>query len=100
PEMRVLYWGYDNVVEGTASGFPADMVSLSGSGCRLSSKGGGQYIAKVDRGTRKASISVSGKKEDGGSVSLGKFDFNCKPMPPALIKYGSVEAGGTASYTE
>ena len=100
PEMRVLYWGYNNIVEGTASGFPADMVTLSGSGCSLSSKGQGQYIAKVDRGTRKASISVSGRKEDGSSVSLGKFDFNCKPMPPALIKFGSVESGGTASYTE
>ena len=101
PEMRVLYWGYNNIVEGTASGFPADMVTLSpSSGCSLSSKGQGQYIAKVGRGTRKASISVSGRKEDGSSVSLGKFDFNCKPMPPALIKFGSVESGGTASYTE
>ncbi|UKN03285.1 hypothetical protein K6119_07130 [Paracrocinitomix mangrovi] len=100
PEMRVLYWGYDNKVEGTASGFPADKVSLSGSGCSLSSAGGGTYIAKVSRGTRTASISVSGKKEDGGSVSLGKFDFKCKPMPPALIKFGSIESGGNASYTE
>ena len=99
PEMRVLYWGYENVVEGTASGFPADKVTLSGSGCSLSGKGNGQYIAKVSRGTRKASISVSGQKEGGGSVSLGSFDFVCKPMPPALIKFGKTESGGTCSYT-
>jgi len=98
PNMRVLYQGYDNVVEGTASGFPADMVSLSGSGCSLKSIGKGQYIAKVGRGTRKASISVSGKKSDGGSVSLGKFEFDVRPMPPATAYFGRTENGGKASY--
>jgi len=98
PNMRVLYQGYDNIVEGTASGFPADMVSLSGSGCSLSSKGKGQYVARVGRGTRKASISVSGKKKDGGSVSLGKFDFDVRPMPPATAYFGKTQNGGKASY--
>ena len=98
PNMRVLYQGYDNIVEGTASGFPADMVSLSGSGCSLSSKGKGQYVARVGRGTRKASISVSGKKEDGSSVSLGKFDFDVRPMPPATAYFGKTTNGGKASY--
>jgi hypothetical protein len=99
PEMRVLYWGYDNVVEGTASGFPADRVTLSGSGCSLSSKGNGQYIASVKSPTRNAKISVSGKKDDGSSVSLGSFDFVCKPIPPATIYFGKTEAGGTCQYT-
>ncbi len=98
PEMRVLYWGYNNVVEGTASGFPADRVRLSGSGCSLSSKGKGQYIAKVSRGTRKAKISVSGTKEDGSSVSLGSFDFVCKPMPNAEVKIAGKGMGETLSY--
>lgn len=99
PEMRVLYWGYDNVVEGTASGFPPERVTLSGSGCSLSSKGNNQYVAKVSRGTRSAKISVSGKKEDGSSVSLGSFDFECRPMPNATVYFGKTEMGGTASYT-
>jgi hypothetical protein len=99
PEMRVLYWGYDNVVEGTASGFPADRVTLNGSGCSLSGKGNGQYIAKVSSPTRSAKISVSGKKDDGSSVSLGSFDFVCKPIPPATIYFGKTEAGGTCQYT-
>ena len=99
PDMRVLYWGYDNLVEGTASGFPADKVTLSGSGCSLSSKGNGKYIAKVERGTRTAKISVSGKKDSGGSVSLGSFDFVCKPIPPASIYFGKTESGGTCQYT-
>lgn len=98
PEMRILYIGYNNVIEGTASGFPADKVSLSGSGCSLSSKGNGQYVAKVTRGTKKAYITVAGKKEDGGSVSLGKFEFNVKPMPDAQATLGSTKTGGKASY--
>jgi len=98
PEMRVLYQGYNNVVEGTASGFPADMVSLSGSGCSLSAKGNGQYIAKVGRGTRNASITVSGRKADGSSVSLGKFDFVVRPMPAATVYFGKTTTGGKAPY--
>ncbi len=98
PEMRILYWGYSNVVEGTASGFPADKVKLSGSGCSLSPKGKGQYIAKVGRGTRKAKINVSGLKDDGSSVSLGSFEFECRPMPPATVYFGKTQNGETASY--
>jgi hypothetical protein len=98
PEMRILYQGYNNVVEGTASGFPADKVTLSGSGCTLSSKGKGQYIAKVGRGTRSAKISVSGKKDDGSSVQLGSFDFEVRPMPNATAYFGKTATGGKASY--
>ena len=99
PEMRVLYWGYNNIVEGTASGYDPSMVTLSGSGCSLSSKGGGQYIAKVSNGTKKASISVSAKKDGGGSVSLGKFDFVCKPFPPAMVYFAGKKSGEGVSYT-
>jgi hypothetical protein len=99
PELRVLYWGYENKVEGTASGYDPSSVTLSGSGCSLSSKGNGKYVAKVDRGTRTAKISVSAKKSDGTSVSLGSFDFVCKPMPPAEIKFAGVKSGESIQYT-
>jgi len=94
PEMRILYWGYNNVVEGTASGYDPSQVSLSGSGCSLSPKGNGQYIAKVSRGTRTAKISVSAE-----GASLGAFDFECRPMPNATVYFGKTEMGGKASYT-
>jgi hypothetical protein len=101
PEMRVLYWGYPNVVEGAASGFPADRVSLStSSGCTLESMGNGKYKVNVTRGTRGARINVSGRKDDGSSVSLGSFEYVCKPLPPATIYFGSAENGGTITYTE
>ncbi len=99
PELRVLYWGYPNLVEGTASGYDPSKVTLSGSGVSLSSKGKGQYIANVSRGTRTAKISISAKKDDGGSVSLGSFDFVCKPLPPAEITFAGVTSGSNASYT-
>jgi GldM N-terminal domain/GldM third domain/GldM second domain len=99
PEMRILYWGYNNIVEGTASGYDPSSVTLSGSGVSLSSKGAGQYVAKVSRGTRTAKISVSAKNADGGSVSLGAFDFECRPMPPATVYFGKTQMGGKSSYT-
>ena len=91
--MRVLYRGYDNVVEGTASGFPADRVTLSGSGCSISSKGNGQYVAKVGAGTREATISVNGRKEDGGSVNLGSFKFEVKSLPTPNLYLGGISNG-------
>ena len=92
PEMRVLYRGYDNVVEGTASGFPADKVTLTGSGCQLVKKGS-QYIAKVGSGVREATISVSGRKDDGGSVSLGAFKFKVKALPTPGLYLGGISQG-------
>lgn len=92
PEMRVLYRGYDNKVEGTASGFPADRVTLSGSGCSLSKSGAG-YIAKVGAGVREATISVNGQKEDGGSVNLGSFKFSVKSLPTPNLYLGGISQG-------
>lgn len=94
PEMRVLYRGYNNIVEGTASGFPADRVTLSGSGCSIS-KSGNQYIAKVGAGVREATISVNGRKEDGGSVNLGSFKFKVKALPTPLLYLGGISNGQT-----
>ena len=92
PEMRVLYRGYDNIVEGTASGFPADRVTLSGSGCSISKKGQ-QYVAKVGAGVREATISVNGRKEDGGSVNLGSFKFKVKALPTPNLYLGGISNG-------
>ncbi|MFT4600794.1 MAG: hypothetical protein ACI857_000971 [Arenicella sp.] len=95
PEMRILYWGYKNVVEGTASGYDPASVTLSGSGgVSLSASGNGQYIAKVGRGTRKANISVSAE-----GTNLGSYEFECRPMPPATVYFGKVQTGGKSSYT-
>jgi hypothetical protein len=96
PDMRILYWGYDNVLEGTASGFPADKVKVSGPG--ISGKGGGKYVVRVSRGTKSAKYSVVGTKDDGGSVNLGSFEFECRPMPNPTVYFGKTQMGGTSPY--
>lgn len=97
PDMRVLYIGYDNVVEATASGFPADKVSMHGSGCRIVKKGN-KYVAEVSRGTRTASISVTGQNPDGSNVSVGSYQYKCVPLPGAQIKIGNVSSGDDVAY--
>lgn len=57
PEYNVIYSNYDNVIEGTASGFPPDQVSVKCSGCNSFTKSGDKYIAKANRG-REVTISV------------------------------------------
>ena len=100
PEMRVLYWGYDNIVEGTASGFDPERVTLRGSnGVRLVRQGNGSYIAKVDNGTRNATISVAGTKDDGSSVNLGSFQYKCKPFPQAQVYVQGKKSGEPIPYT-
>jgi hypothetical protein len=99
PKMRVLYWGYDNVVEATASGFPSESVSMSGNGCKIEKKGN-EYVAKVTRGTRSANISVNGQNEDGTRVGLGSFTYKCVPLPKPELRANSIQDGSTVSYTE
>lgn len=97
PEMRVLYIGYDNVVEATASGFPAENVSMSGSDCRIVKKGN-QYIAQVSRGTRSASISVIGKTDDGKSTNVGTYQYKCVPLPDAQVQVSRIKNGEKVSF--
>jgi hypothetical protein len=98
PNMRVLYWGDPNLVEGTASGFPADKVSLKGSNCTLTSKGNGKYEVRVNNRVRNATISVIAQKNDGTSVNLGTFPFICKPTPNAVISLSGIKNGDVVSY--
>lgn len=100
PEMRVLYWGYPNVIESAASGYPADKIKLSTTGCSLRSNGNGRYFVDVQRGTRNASIAISGLREDGTSVNLDKFDFQCKSIPAANLYFGSAANGETIRLVE
>ena len=82
PNMRLLYRGYENQIEATASGFPADKVSVSvSSGCRLVRKGSGWTVLVVDASIRTATITVKGQKEDGSIVTVASNNFEIRPMP-------------------
>lgn len=90
PEMRVLYRGYQNVVEAVASGY--DQTSVSGSGVTLS-KSGTTWIGTPGAG-KTCTITVSGKNSvTNKSVSLGTFTFDVKGMPKAEIFWGSAADG-------
>jgi gliding motility-associated protein GldM len=96
PDMRVLYRGYQNVVEAVASGY--DQTSVSGSGVTLS-KSGAQWIASPGSG-KTCKITVSGKSTASNkTVSLGSFEFMIKSMPKAEIYWGQAADGEKGSIT-
>lgn len=98
PEMNVLYKGYDNKVEGVASGY--DQTVLNGNGVTLSKSGQG-YIGRVTTSGREASISISGKNSvTNKTVALGTFKFRVRNLPPPSIFFGSAPDGGKASKSE
>ncbi|MCC5924386.1 MAG: hypothetical protein JJT77_11415, partial [Crocinitomicaceae bacterium] len=97
PEMRVLYRGYENVVEGAASGFPSYRLSAS-SNVRMTQRGQ-QYIANPSSGN-KATISIMGVAQDGSTQNLGSFDFDVRPLPPPQISFGGATNGQKGSRSE
>lgn len=94
PEMNVLYRGFDNKVEGAASGFPD--YSLSGGGNVTVSKKGTGYIARPGDG-REATINISGIAEDGTSSKLGSFKFRVQDLPKPSVSLGRIADGESAT---
>lgn len=94
PEMNVLYRGYNNKIEGVASGY--DQTILAGNGVTLTKSGTG-YIGKPGVG-RECSISISGKNSvTNKTVSLGSFKFRVSNLPPPALYLGSLATGSAVS---
>lgn len=94
PEMNMLYRGYNNIIEGVASGY--DETVLSGSGVTLS-KTGSQYIGRVTGTGREASISISGRNNvTKKTQQLGVFKFRVSNLPPPSLYLGTLSSGSTA----
>ncbi len=94
-KMNVVYRGLDNPISVSASGFTNDRikVSVSGGG-RLSPKGNGTFVFIPPKGgVRKVTFNVSGLKEDGTTVALGKQEFRVMGVPAALIKVAGKNEG-------
>ncbi|MFN6075271.1 MAG: hypothetical protein ACK46Y_06850 [Fluviicola sp.] len=90
PMLNVLYKGYDNVVEGVASGY--DQTILNGSNVILTKKGN-QWIAKPAN-VKTASISISGKSSaTGKTVRLGTYEFKVKQLPTPELYLGNTRNG-------
>lgn len=98
PEMNVLYKGYDNKVEGVASGY--DQTILNGNGVNLVKSGTG-YIGRVTGTGREATISISGKNTvTNKTVNLGAYKFRVMNLPPPNIYFGTAADGEIASKAE
>lgn len=95
PEMNMLYRGYNNIVEGVASGY--DETVLNGSGVTLQ-KQGSQYIGRVTGTGREATITISGRNNvTKKTEALGKFTFRVSNLPPPQLYLGTLSNGSTAS---
>ncbi len=90
PELNVLYRGYENRVNATASGFPS--TALSGSGATLSPSSDGSYIARPSGG-RTASLTVSGRTADGRTVALKTVQYRVLTLPKPTMYWGAAADG-------
>ncbi len=98
PEMNMLYRGYDNKVEATASGY--DQTSLTGTGVSLSKTSTG-WIAKPSGSGREAYLTVSGKNTaTGQSATLKKVKYRVSNLPDPEIYWGGSKNGERASKAE
>ncbi len=97
PELRVLYIGYENKIEGVASGY--DQTVLSGQGVNLT-KSGQMWIGRVSGG-KTAKITVSGKSSvTNKTVSLGTIEFRVMRLPDPEIYWGAAKNGDKGSKAE
>ena len=90
PGFNILYRGYDNVVNATASGYPT--TSLNGSNVSISKSGSGYVVRPNGAGT--ATLSVSGTTADGKTVSLKRMQFKVRRLPSPKLYWGGQEDGG------
>ena len=95
PEMNMLYRGYANKVEATASGY--DQTSLGGSGVALSKSGTG-WIAKPTGRAREAYLTVTGKNSaTGESKQLKKVKYRVSNLPDPELYWGGAKSGTKAN---
>lgn len=92
PQLNVLYKGYENRIEGVASGY--DQTVLIGNGVNLT-KNGSQHIGKVTTSGKTATIDVFGVNSiTKKRVKLGTFPFRVMLLPDPEFFFGAVETGG------
>lgn len=97
PELNVLYRGYANKVNATASGYPT--TNLGASGASVSKSGEGWIVKPSGRG-KTATLTVSGRTADGKSVTLKSMQFRCSNLPDPELYWGAVKSGGKGSKAE
>ena len=91
-KMNVFYIGVDNPVGVSAAGVPSNKVQVSmsgGGGCTIS-KGGGNYIVKASRPTKKDEFAYVNVSAPGLTA---KSEFRVKRIPDPKAKLGLNDGG-------
>lgn len=97
PELNVLYRGYRNMVEVTASGY--DKSILGGTGVSIS--GSGPYVVQPTGNGREAFLTVSGKNTaTGQTVQLKRVAYRVMNLPDPEIYWGAAKNGQKGSKAE
>ncbi len=96
-DLQVLYKGWKNKIKIAAAGYSSEKVTVSCSGCSISSSADkdGNYTATVTRG-KEAFITVSAVDDNGKKVELAKERFRIFNLPPPTAYFGG-KAGGKMS---
>ena len=88
--MNVLYAGFENPVSVSASGVPANKITLTMTGGSLTAQGNGKYIARPEKVGEDVTFNVTGVV-NGRTQSMGTYSFKVRklPDPTAYIAIGS-----------
>lgn len=88
--MNVLYAGFNNPISVSASGIPADKISLAMTGGTLTPQGHGKYVARPAAVGQDVTFTVTGVV-NGKSQTMGQFSFKVRklPDPTAYIQVGN-----------
>jgi gliding motility-associated protein GldM len=95
PEMLTLYRNYPNQISASASGYPTNALSLGCNGCNLT-KQGDIWIATPGPG-KEATMTLTAKKEGGGSASLATASFKIRSFPTPNMLLGGKPPGSPLS---
>lgn len=88
--MNVLYAGFENPVSVSASGVPANKITLTMAGGTLTAQGNGKYIARPEKVGEDVTFNVTGVV-NGRTQSMGTYSFKVRklPDPTAYITIGA-----------
>ena len=86
--MNVLYAGYDNPVEASASGISPSEISVSAEGCSITRRGNARFTVKpsVQMIGKDVYVLISGKTASGRDMSFAhKFHVRALPIPVPFV---------------
>jgi len=93
-DLNVLYRGYNNRVNATASGYQE--TALTSGGNVTVSKSGQEWIAKPGSG-KMAYLIVSGRDSEGNSFQLKKGEYRVSNLPDPVLFWGAAKSGKKGS---